>query len=94
MTPRLCHDSSTPRTATRVPLTAVREGDDVGQASDDRDRLLVALPREVDDWAAAADMNLDVCVMQSLRDARAKVDCGGAEALRLRDAPADQVERA
>lgn len=66
----------------------------VGQASDDRDRLLVALPREVDDWAAAADMNLDVCVMQSLRGARAKVDCGGAEALRLRDAPADQVERA
>ena len=66
----------------------------VGQASDDRDRLLVALPREVDDWAAPADMNLDVCVMQSLRDARAKVDRGGAEALRLRDAPADQVERA
>ena len=66
----------------------------VGQASDDRDRLLVALPCAVDDWAAAADMNLDVRVMQSLRDARAKVDCGGAEALRLRDAPADQADRA
>ena len=66
----------------------------VGQASDDRDRLLVALPCEVDDWAAAPDINLDVRVMQSLRDARAKVDCGGGETLRLGDAPADQVERA
>jgi transcriptional regulator with XRE-family HTH domain len=53
-------------------LVAVRQGDDVVQVSDDRERLLVALPREVDDWAAAADMNLDVFVMQSLRDARAK----------------------
>jgi transcriptional regulator with XRE-family HTH domain len=53
-------------------LVAVRQGDDVVQVSDDRERLLVALPREVDDWAAAADMNLDVFVMQSLRDARAR----------------------
>lgn len=54
-------------------LVAVRHGDDVVQVSDGRERLLVALPREVDDWAAAADLNLDVFVMQSLRDARAKV---------------------
>ena len=42
------------------------------QVSDDRERLLVALPREVDGWAAAADMDLDAFVMQALREARAR----------------------
>jgi len=53
-------------------MVAVRQGDDVVQVSDDRERLLVALPREVDDWAAAAGMDLDAFVMQALREARAK----------------------
>ena len=53
-------------------MVAVRQGDDVVQVSDDRERLLVALPREVDDWAATADMGLDAFVMQALRDARAE----------------------
>jgi transcriptional regulator with XRE-family HTH domain len=53
-------------------MVAVRQGDDAVQVSDDRVRLLVALPREVDDWAAAAGMDLDAFVMQALREARAK----------------------
>ena len=53
-------------------MVAVRQGDDVVQVSDDRERLLVALPREVDDWAAAADMSPDAFVMQALREARAE----------------------
>ena len=53
-------------------MVAVRHGDDVVQVSDDRERLLVALPREVDGWAAAADMDLDAFVMQALREARAR----------------------
>ena len=61
-------------------LVAVRQGDDVVQVSDDRERLLVALPREVDDWAAAADMSLDTFVMQALRDARAKAPRYGIRA--------------
>ena len=32
----------------------------------------MALPREVDDWADAADMDLEAFVMQALRDARAR----------------------
>ncbi len=53
-------------------MVAVRQGDDVVQVSDDRERLLVALPREVDEWAAAADMELGAFVAQALRDAHAK----------------------
>ena len=53
-------------------MIAVRQGDDLVQVSDDQDRLLVALPRDVDDWAAAADMDLEAFVAQALRDARAK----------------------
>jgi transcriptional regulator with XRE-family HTH domain len=53
-------------------LVAVRQGSDVVQVSDDREHLLVALPREVDEWAAAADMDLDAFVMEALRDAHAK----------------------
>jgi transcriptional regulator with XRE-family HTH domain len=53
-------------------LVAVRQGSDVIQVSDDREHLLVALPREIDDWAAAADMDLDAFVMDALRDAQAK----------------------
>lgn len=53
-------------------LVAVRQGSDVVQVSDDREHLLVALPREVDDWAAAADSDLDAFVMEALRDAHAK----------------------
>jgi len=53
-------------------MVTVRHGDEVVQVSDDHERLLVALPREVDDWAAAADMGLDAFVMQALRDARVK----------------------
>lgn len=53
-------------------LVAVRQGSDVVQVSDDREHLLVALPREVDDWAAAVDMDLDAFVMDALRDAHAK----------------------
>lgn len=53
-------------------LVAVRQGDDVVQVTDDRERLLVALPREVDDWAADAGMDLDAFVMQALCEARAK----------------------
>ena len=53
-------------------MVAVRQGEDVVQVSDDRDRLLVALPREADDWAAAAGMDLDAFVMQALCEARAK----------------------
>jgi transcriptional regulator with XRE-family HTH domain len=55
-------------------LVAVRHGDDVVQVSDDRERLLVALPREVDDWAAAAGMDLDAFVMQALRSARERTE--------------------
>ena len=54
-------------------MVAVRQGDDVVQVSDDCERLLVALPREVDDWAAAADMDLDAFVVHALCEARAKV---------------------
>ena len=54
-------------------LVAVRQGEDVVQVSDDHERLLVALPREVDDWAAAANMDLDEFIMQALRDARARM---------------------
>lgn len=53
-------------------MVAVRQGDDLVQVSDDRERLLVALPRDVDDWAAAADMDLEAFVTQALRDACAK----------------------
>jgi hypothetical protein len=53
-------------------MVAVRQGDDAVQVSDDRDRLLVVLPREVDDWAAATGMDLDAFVMQALCEARAK----------------------
>lgn len=53
-------------------LVAVRQGDDVVQVSDDREHLLVAVPREVDDWAAVAGMDLDEFVMHALRDAHAK----------------------
>ena len=52
-------------------LVAVRQGDDVVQVSEDRERLVVALPREVDDWAAATGMDLDEFVMEALRRARA-----------------------
>ncbi|TVR92463.1 MAG: helix-turn-helix domain-containing protein [Trueperaceae bacterium] len=52
-------------------LVAVRQGDDVVQVSDDRERLLVAVPREVDDWAAAAGMDLDAFVLHALCEARA-----------------------
>ena len=51
-------------------LVAVRQGDDVVQVSDDRERLVVALPREVDDWAATAGMDLDAFVLRALREAR------------------------
>jgi len=52
-------------------MVAVRQGDDAVQVSDDRDRLLVVLPREVDDWAAAAGMDLDAFVMHALCEVRA-----------------------
>jgi len=53
-------------------MVAVRHGDEIVQLSDDRERILVALPREVDDWAAAGDMDLDVFVMQALREAHTR----------------------
>ena len=49
---------------------AVRQGDDVVQVSEDRERLVVALPREVDDWAATAGMDLDAFVLRAVREAR------------------------
>ena len=66
-------------------MVAVRHGGEVVQLSDDRERLLLALPREVDDWAAAADMDLDAFVTQALREARA---------LRVRAIPVDVIGRA
>jgi len=66
-------------------MVAVRRGDEFVQVSDDRERLLLALPREVDDWAAAAGMDLDAFVMLALREARAQ---------RVRAIPVDVIDRA
>lgn len=52
-------------------LMAVKQGDTTVQVSDDEEHLLVALPREVDEWAAEQDMDLDEFVMQAVRDAHA-----------------------
>ena len=60
-------------------MVAVRHGDDVVQVSDDRDRLLVALPRDADDWAAEAGMDLEAFVMQALCEARTKAVRHGYE---------------
>jgi predicted DNA binding CopG/RHH family protein/predicted XRE-type DNA-binding protein len=66
-------------------MVAVRHGDEFVQVSDDRERLLLALPREVDDWAAAAGMDLDAFVMLALREARAQ---------RVGAIPVDVIDRA
>lgn len=52
-------------------LMAVKQDDTVVQVSSDDDHLLVALPREVDDWAAEQDKSLDEFVLQAARDAHA-----------------------
>lgn len=52
-------------------LMAVKQDDVTVQVSDDEEHLLVALPREVDDWAAQQDMGLDEFVMQAVLDAHA-----------------------
>lgn len=52
-------------------LVAVKQGNTTVQVSDDESYLLVALPREVDKWAAERDMRLDEFVMQVLQDANA-----------------------
>lgn len=49
-------------------LVAVKQGDDVVQVSDDEEHLLVAVPREVDTWAAEQGKDLDEFVMDALRD--------------------------
>lgn len=50
-------------------LMAVKQDDTVVQVSADDEHLLVALPREVDDWAAEQDMDLDEFVLQAVRSA-------------------------
>ncbi|MFA5550599.1 MAG: helix-turn-helix domain-containing protein [Trueperaceae bacterium] len=52
-------------------LMAVKQGDTTVQVSDDEEHLLVALPREVDEWAAEQDLDLDEFVMQAVSDAHA-----------------------
>ena len=52
-------------------LMAVKQGDTTVQVSDDEEHLLVALPREVDDWAAEQDLDLDEFVLRAVRDAHA-----------------------
>ncbi len=71
-------------------MVAVRQGDDVVQVSDDRERLLVAIPPEVDDWAASAGMDLDAFVLHALREARAKPQ---GPAVRRSTAPLARGER-
>lgn len=50
-------------------LMAVKHEDTLVQVSDDEEHLLVALPREVDEWAAEQDKSLDEFVMQAVREA-------------------------
>jgi len=50
-------------------LMAVKQGDTTVQVSDDEEHLLVALPREVDEWAAEQDKSLDEFVMEAVQNA-------------------------
>lgn len=52
-------------------LMAIKQGDTTVQISDDEEHLLVALPREVDEWAAEQDKNLDEFVMEAVQNAHA-----------------------
>lgn len=52
-------------------LMAVKQGDTTVQVSDDEEHLLVALPREVDGWAAEQELDLDEFVMRAVSDAHA-----------------------
>lgn len=49
-------------------LVAVKQGHDVVQVSDDDEHVLVALPREVDNWAAEQDMDLEEFVLTAVQD--------------------------
>lgn len=48
-------------------LIAVKQGDNVVQVSDDETTLVAAVPREVDEWAADAGMDLDEFVLEAVR---------------------------
>lgn len=52
-------------------LMAVKQDDTVVQVSSAEEYLLVALPREVDEWAAEQDKSLEGFVMEAVQDAHA-----------------------
>lgn len=52
-------------------LMAVKQGDTTVQVSDYDEHLLVALPREVEEWAAEQGKNLEEFVMKAVQDAHA-----------------------